>query len=588
MLLRKPGKILLGKSTPFHLYCACLFGAWLAFAPGFRDAPALWVVLASLICVLPVNMGLASLTALVLFPVRVLLLPLSFQVGRLLLDGPTRPLFEALINAPFTALMGFEYYATTGGMLLGGLLGLAVGFGMTRLVRAIRRGIRAADTKSEKYRVWASKWWVKLGCWLIFGTSPKAATYEALESKRVGMPVRPVGIVVALLVVGAFLGLGQLLSGPYLTRALQSGLERVNGATVDLNKAEIRLDEGRLVIDGLAMADPKALETDLLRTFKLEADISTSDLLTRRVRIDKVVITDSSSGKERETPGKLTGTQPEPQDVPAEGEIKTIDDYLEDARVWRERLAQARRWMEQLSGPPAEDGEGAGEGFRERLERRAREMGYGNVTADHLIRGAPLVSIGELRMEGLEAMQVGGKRIDIVGSNLSTQPYLLDAAPRLSIRAADGSIVFDVNLPGASKAGGTNEIELVYTGLPADAIGSRLKTGGAAPLQGGTIDFRSKGTWQPGVGVDLPLEVRLNNTTMSLAGKSEKIDRLDLPLRVTGPLDDPRILFRDEDLQKALVAAGKKKLAAEVDKHIPDDVKKKIGDASGLLDKLKR
>ena len=57
---------------------------------------------------------------------------------------------------------------------------------------------------------------------------------------------------------------------------------------------------------------------------------------------------------------------------------------------------------------------------------------------------------------------------------------------------------------------------------------------------------------------------------------------------MTGPLDDPRVLFRDEDLQKALVAAGKKKLASEVEKHIPDDVKKKLGDASGLLDKLKR
>ena len=95
MLLRKPGKILLGKSTPFHLYCACLFGAWLAFAPGFRDAPALWVVLASLICVLPVNMGLASLTALALFEHWMMVLPLpDAALWRWLLPSPKETKYE--------------------------------------------------------------------------------------------------------------------------------------------------------------------------------------------------------------------------------------------------------------------------------------------------------------------------------------------------------------------------------------------------------------------------------------------------------------------------------------------------------------
>jgi hypothetical protein len=489
--------------------------------------------------------------------------------------------------------MGFEYYAGSGGLLLGTLFGGLAGYGMVRLVRAIRRGIRAADTNSEKYRLWASKWWVRLGTWLVLGTSPKAATYEALEGKRVGKPVRPVGIVVAAVVVGGFLGLGQLLSGPYLTRAMQAGLERVNGATVDLTKAEIRLGEGSIVIDGLAMADPKALGTDLLRSVRLEADVSTQDLLTRRIRLDKVLVTDSSSGKGRDTPGRLTGTEPEPQDKPEEG-VKTIDDYLEDARIWRDRLAQARRWLEQLSGPPDPETEEGEEGLNARLERLAGELGYAKVTAEHLVRGQPRLSIGELRVVGLEAMQVGGKRIDIIGSNLSTQPYLLDATPTLSVRAQDGSIVFDVTLAGASKGGGSNDIELSFTGIPGDAIGKRLKTGGAAPVQGGTIDFTSKGTWKAGGVIDLPLQVRLNGTSFLLPGasKPEKIERLDLPLRVFGPLDHPRVLFREQDLSQALIAAGKKELAnrlgAEADKHIPDDIKKKLGDAGGLLDKLKR
>jgi len=596
MFTRKIGKILLGKATPFHLIATCLFAGWVAFAPGFGQAPALWAVLIALICILPVNLGLLSLIGLVLYPLSLLLAPATFEVGRVLLDGPTQPLFVALINAPFFALMGFEYYVGAGGLVMGALFGGLVGIGMTRLVKSIRERVKTASSDSARYQVWSAKWYVKLSTWVLFGTNPKAATYEALEGKRVGKPVRPVGIVIGVVVIGAFLGLGQLLSGPYLTRALQAGLERTNGATVDLAEATISLEEGRLVIDGLAMADPKNLATDLLKAVRVEADIGGAELLARRIRVDKLVVTDSASGAQRETPGVLTGTEPVPQDGSGAGgdttgeeeEVKTIDDYLEDGRMWRERLAQAQSWLERLSGPSGEEGDGSGEGLAESLERRVRELGYANVTADHLIRGTPLVVIGELRMENMQALQLGGKSVSVIGTNLSTQPFLMNEAPHLIVRAADGSLLFDLNLAGASKGGGTNAIDFAFKGIDGDSIGRQLKT---SALSGGTIDLASKGTWTAGGGIEMPFQVTLIGTTLSLGGRSETIDRLELPLRVSGSLDDPRVLFRDEDLKQALIGAGKKELAnrasAEIDKHVPDDIKKKLGDTGGLFDKLK-
>ena len=53
MFTREIGKVLLGKATPFHLIATCLFAGWVAFAPGFGQAPALWAVLIALICILP-------------------------------------------------------------------------------------------------------------------------------------------------------------------------------------------------------------------------------------------------------------------------------------------------------------------------------------------------------------------------------------------------------------------------------------------------------------------------------------------------------------------------------------------------------
>lgn len=582
MLFRKVGKILLGKATPFHLVVSCLFGAWIAFAPPFGQAPALWVALAAAVCLLPVNLAIVGLTGLVLYPVSLLLLPVSFHAGRVLLDGPARPLFAALVNAPFTALMGLEYYAGTGGLLVGGLLGLAMGLGLSRLVRRIRRSFRGLDQGSEKFRAWASKWWVGLLTWLLLGAKPSSATYEKLEGRRVGMPVRPAGLVAAAILVGGFLWLGHQLSGPILTRSLREGLESANGATVDLEKAEIGLGEARVVIEALAMADPNALMTDLLRGLRIEADIGVGELLTGRFRVERLVVSQASSGEERSTPGRLTGTEPVPEDVPA-GEEKTLDDYLEDAKVWRERLAQARRWLDELTGP-ADPEEETEEDRRERRERMVREQGYASVTAEHLIEGAPKFTIGELRIEGLRAMQVGGKQLDVVGENLSTHPRLLDAAPRLSIRAQDGSIVFDLSLAGASRKGGENRIELAWKGLPGDAIGSRLKVAGAKPLRGGTIDFSTKGTWRRTGEVDLPFDVVLNGTTLEIpgTGRAERIERLQLPLRVSGPLDDPRVLFREQDLAKALLDAGKKDLAKRLGEKLPEG----LGDVGGILDKI--
>ena len=122
---------------------------------------------------LAVHLGLLSLTGLVLYPLSLLLAPATFEVGRVLLDGPTQPLFVALINAPFFALMGFEYYVGAGGLVMGALFGGLVGAGMTRLVKSIRERVKTASSDSARYQVWSAKWYVKLSTCGLFGTNPR-------------------------------------------------------------------------------------------------------------------------------------------------------------------------------------------------------------------------------------------------------------------------------------------------------------------------------------------------------------------------------------------------------------------------------
>lgn len=576
MFPRKIGKLLLGKSTPFHLYATCVIAGFVAFAPGFADAPALWVSLIALICVLPINLFLMSMLGLGLYPLSLVLQPVSFEMGRFLLDGPTQSLFVALINAPFTALMGFEYYVGSGGLFLGALLGLLCGWGITRVIRSLRNGVLKLDKNSTAFNKWAGRGWVKLFTWVLLGAKPDMALYEKLSTKKIGMPIRPLGVVVAAVVVGAALGLGHLLSGSVLTGAMQRGLEQANGATVDLEKVEFDLAAGKLVIDGLAIADKEDLTKDILRAARVDADISVESLLRRRIRIDKLVMRDASSGRTRATAGKIIGDAPEPKDVPIEeANEKTLEDYLEDARVWRERLQQLQRWLDALGGSEAEEIDDE-EALEKRLERMVALLGYGGVIAEHLIEGAPRLVISELRAEGLQAMQMDGDPLDVLGENLSTHPRLIAGAPHFSVRKRDGSFVFDAKLAGLSAARGENRIDFVYKGLASDVIGQRLKT---KPMSGGTIDVSTSGLWGANGVIDFKLDTIVRNAKWTLPGmsKPERIDVIELPIRVYGPSSDPRILFREKDLSAALKKAGKKELTKRATKEIDKQLGKLFG-----------
>ena len=96
MILRKFGKLLLGKATPFHIMTGTLLGALLGFGPGFGQGPGMVVLLVALLVLVNANLLLAAITGLVASALAWALLPVSFQLGRLLLDGPTQAIFKAL------------------------------------------------------------------------------------------------------------------------------------------------------------------------------------------------------------------------------------------------------------------------------------------------------------------------------------------------------------------------------------------------------------------------------------------------------------------------------------------------------------
>lgn len=604
MFIRKIGKILRGDATPAQILLACVLGSVLGFMPGFSQAGGLIVLCVVGLLVLNANVTLALVVCGLAKLVSLGVLGVSFGVGRVLIDGPTGGLFGWAINTPVLALMGFEYYVTTGGLVIGLLMGVVLGVVLGKVLRGFRAKMATLEEGSEAFAKWSNTKSVKLVTWIFVGGSAKESYGDLLD--RRGQLIRKSGVGLVAGMVVLVVVVNQFFAGALMKMALVDGLEGANGATVDVESVHFDLGEGKLVVEGLAMADPNALETDLVRAAVVEADVNTEDLLRKRLRLDRVEISGAATGVKRDKAGELvlSGESEEEEVEEKEEGAKTVDDYLADAQAWKDRLGQVKRWLEKVGGGEgAEEGEGeageadeGGESLAERLERRARELGYANVYADHLIEGAPtlviveLVSVG-IVVEGMEGVVGEGVTLDLKGEWLSTQPRLVAEAPRVELTSSDDSVGFELALPSAAGQSGVNTLAFHLKGVDGDVVGDQLAVGGERLVSGGTVDVSLDGQLDlsGATHLEAPLEVVLRGSTVMAPGVGEaKIEVLRLPIGVSGPVDNPSITVDDQLLKDALVEAGAGVLAGklkgaageQIDKAT-EDLKEKLGGELG-------
>ena len=606
MITRKLGQFLRGTATPFQLCSACILMSVAGFMPGLKQAPGSLIAILLALLILNANLVLGAFAGIAAALLSLLLMPVTFAVGRFLLDGPTHGLFKALINAPVFALFGLEYYVTAGGMVMGTIFGGAAGFATVKGINTFRKKMADLDEASEKFKEFNAKAWVKACKFIFIGGALKKSYKEILDQQKwVGNPVRPLGVVAAVLTLVVLFCVQAFFGEQIMTAGLRSGLERANGATVDVESAEMDLKENKLLVNGLAMADPNALDTDLLRAATLEADISGANLLRKRIQLDRVVISDASTGEKRRIPGRLIGKPSEPSkpepDAGDEGG-KGIEDYMEDAKKWKERLRQVRDWMEKMSGPGQDESGPAKESLEERLEREIAELGYRRVKATHLIDGSPTLAISELVVNGMRVPMLAGETLDIKASNLSTQPWLLAGAPGIIVNSSSNSLALNLVMGESAATKSDNVFDLKFNGLATDTVASGLKLGGERALSGGTMDLAAKGSWKTagGVVVDLPLNVTLHNAKLNIPQlKNATVETLTIPIGIEGPLDQPRIKTDTRQFADAMAKAGlnaaktevtdraMKELNKQLDGKLPAGLGEDVGGAAkGLMDGL--
>lgn len=588
MVMRKIGAVLRGKATPLQVMLATVLGGLLGFVPGFflpqdlgggfAQAPGLILLLLCSVLVANANLAVFGVTLLVSKLLSLVLLPVSYQVGVWLLDGPLAGLFEALIHTKVTAWFGLEYYATTGGLVLGLLVGVVLGVLLNKAMRAIRSKMADVEESSERYQKYASKWWVRLITWLFLGKGKgkKTSWRELSERQKLGLPVRVVGVALSVVLVGGAWGLQSYFSTPLLTSGLRGGLEAVNGATVDVERASLGLGSGELRVQGLAMADLQDLSKDVFAADALVATIDTGELLRRRLVIDELTAQNARTGSVRGEPGvALPGAAPEHAPAPEEGAPPTLEDYVEEFEVWRQRLAQWREWLEAFSGggdEEAGDPEAEPTPEEKQQQRTAQEPnGLAMVVAQHLLRDAPRIVIRKVTIEGL-GFSIDGQqdKLDIDLRNLSDAPSLLAEVAAAKFRVQSDWLDLQLNGPAA---GGEQVVgvSLAIKDVSVDALFSKLRIDGKPPVSGGTLEFGASGSvggLGDGATIELPLQVKMKGATFAFSGlQPTKVDELLLPVGLSGSLTSPSVSFDGKVFQQALLDAGQQQLANFVQGH---------------------
>ncbi len=585
IITRKIGSLIRGNTTPFQIYAACLLGALIGFIPSFSHAPALMVLWILLLLVLNANLFLAGIVVLLSKLVLLVAMPVVFSVGRVLLEGPTQGLFKALINAPVTAYSGLDYYVVAGGQLLALVLGFVLAFVLKRSITNYRTKMMALSEDSERLKKYNEKMWVKVLKFLFLGKGRGKKSYEELLSVRLGNPIRIWGLAVVV-VLGVLVGLAfSKLSAPLLTSLAKSNLETANGATVDLEGVDLDLGEGKLEVLGLAMADAQNLDTNIFSSKRIVADVNTTDLLRKRFSIDNLVIEDAASGDTRESPGKQIGPQAASKsDSKAKIEMPDFDDLdsvLNNAGEWKERLGQAKRWLEQMTAGGEEAAEATS--WKDELNSRIRALGHANVKADFLTEGSPTMWIRHIEAKGIKSPYFEGATLDLEGADLSTHPSLAAAPPTLSLVADNKKFDAHLSLGGASGTG-SNDLKMLLKDVAVDPLAAKIKSSGEAPLAGGTMDIDLSGIIGT-VANDLVAQVTFSGTTARIGGKPVNLNGVTLPLAIRGPLDRPGVKLESKVLEKIAGSVLKQKAAEEVSKKLGlegDDA-----DAAGkLLDGL--
>jgi uncharacterized protein (TIGR03546 family) len=574
-LIRSIGKLVRGGAGPSQIFIGCLLGVLIGMNPGVNLLLVLGVVL---YLVLNAHLAVTLLGFALGKMLCVLLAPLTVRIGEFLIHQMgLEGLFAWLVSTPVLALMDLEVYCLIGGLLPALVVGALLGWAMVKTVMGIRKGLVAAQERSEKAQKVSGNVLVRGLVRVLFGKK-KTSLAESLEARpplfRKGGLIL-VAVVVVLLLVAEF-----VLAGYYFRGAVQKGLEQANGAEVNIESAHLSLLGGSMELQGVQVTDRDNPTQNVLQAGSIAGDLSVSDLLARRVVIHKLIAEDVRTGVKRQTPGRVLPREAEqtpdaeveeaPQATEDAGESAgSVERYFKDAGKYRDKLRQVKEFLKSRTKTTAGDAQAEAPIDQPLLRRSASEL-----LARH-----PKWVIRALEIRGITPREESTS-YDVVGEEISDQPELNERPMSIRLTGKDGLdaiITFDFASPE-----GMHHIRLF---VPAIDLGDAFPVS----VGNGSVPLEMEGEFSESrvnIPFTIPIEAGqassqggkglffLNAaTTQQLLGA---VSEWSIYGTIEGSLDSPRVRFDEKRTIDGLKKAAEAGVLHKAEETI-EDLEKKVG-----------
>ncbi len=589
--IRKMIAVFRGGVAPALIFLSITLGFWFGLVPGWTGLHTFVVVL---FLVLNIHTGLFLLSAAMGKALCFAAAPVLYHVG-VFVQGHLSFLINALSSVPIFGATDFTRYSVAGAIVLGPVVGAIAGLMFAQVVIAFRKKMLKFEGNSEAFKKWYSNKWVWTLDRILIGKRTKDAA--SLFTKKT-VYVRKAGVAIAVILVVAVAGASMLVQDEAVKKYAVERMSSANGAEVNVGALELSVLSGSASASGIEVTDAENPANNQIAIEKASADASLYNLLLGRVVMDNIELSGVTFGIKRGTPGKVA-EKPAGEDKPVfdpndfkvkAANVAKLEKYIKNYGVWKERLAKLKRFMPKP---------------KEKAEPPQQYMEYLNARAD--VPAAMKLLAKNILMDNTQLQSELFGKSKIVLKNLNDAPQTSGLPIGFEISSYDTAAKLNgqVQFEGvaAKVTGGFEGFDLSKAkSMLSRESGLALKSGDASGTFEGTMTSEA---------IDVAIKMSLRNLEARGQGKGVMglgsaqtsqifgvLKELDMTIRMVGPVDEPRLAFDVEGLDKqfknALVTAGKERLKGEVDKRLGEKIGGKVDDISekikkstgGLLDGL--
>ncbi len=582
------GKIkstIFSKITPFQLLLTSVLAFVFGFIPGIAYSPLLFIGVLALVIILRINIGVFVFIFALADGLSFLLESVSFSIGRLLLDGPTQPLFKVLVNTPVVAYAGFDYYLVTGAFVLSIVLGFIFGLIIAKVYKKTVYKMSMIQTGTELYNKITKNFFVKILSWFFLGKNVAKVDWVEMKNRKMKQPFRMFGVLLVGLAVTAVAMSPKLLETAMVSNIIKQQMSKANGATVDYDKLDLNISKGELSIQGLGAADPMNLNKDRFYASNVSASLDLSAILTKQLVLDNVVMDGVSLEKNRDSKGELYGAKTDIAPVKVKEsttqnitdiskQAKSIDklniqQYEQHVDTAKKVANGAKKVVKTLSDFSSSNTEAKSESLSDAaIENAIKVYGYANIRAEGLEIEKPMFTVSNLLVRDYKD---GSDVYNLVAKNISTNPALLGLATTIDVKSANNNNI-DLEVVMANKEGAKNSIDANLQNLGKN-LANNLNIGGII-LNATNANVKAKGDWNF-VGSDnaqfnIPVEIVLENVSANYNGFNQKLSTMTLNGVLKGDLRNPDLDIDMTSLDKMFdinEVAGNIVQQAGLDKH---------------------